>query len=99
MMTAEGERIEGIVKKITDTHVTLDFNHQLAGETVKYVGKIVNVREATDEEKNPPRQQCGGCSGCGDGGCDKDGCEKDGCDGNHDGNCCHQDDDCCKGHA
>lgn len=69
MMTAEGMRIEGIVKEISDDKVTVDFNHQLAGETVKYTGKVINVREATDEEKNPPRNQCGGCNGGDCGGC------------------------------
>ena len=88
MMTADGMRIEGIVKEITDGTVTVDFNHQLAGETVKYTGKIISVREATEEEKNPPRQ-CGGCGGgdcggCGDGDCNKEG----GCDSQGDGDCC-----------
>ena len=98
LMTADGMRIEGIVKEIADDTVTVDFNHQLAGETVKYTGKIINVREATEEEKNPPRH-CGGCGGgdcggCGDGGCDKDG----GCEGHHhdDGDCCGKDCGCDK---
>ena len=92
MMTAEGMRIEGIVKEITNDKVTVDFNHQLAGETVRYAGRIINVREATDEEKNP-KHHCGGCGGgdcgggdcggCGEGGCDKE----DGCEGNG-GDCC-----------
>lgn len=82
MMTGDGMRIEGIVKEITDTNVTIDFNHQLAGETVKYSGKVINVREATDEEKNPPRHQCGGCGGGDCGGCGGD-CDKDG-----NGDCC-----------
>ena len=85
LMTAEGMRIEGLVKEIADDTVTVDFNHQLAGETVKYTGKVMGLREATEEEKNPPRH-CGGCGGgdcvgCGEGGCEKeDGCEKNGCD-------------------
>ena len=77
MMTGDGMRIEGIVKEIANDTVTIDFNHQLAGETVKYAGKVINVREATEEEKNPPRHQCGGCGGgsCGD------------CEGGDCGNC------------
>ena len=81
MMTADGMRIEGLVTEITDTTVTLDFNHPFAGETMRYLGKVISVRDATEEEKNPPRQ-CGGCGGgdcggCGEGGCDKEGgCEK-----------------------
>ena len=92
MMTAEGMRIEGIVKEITSDKVTVDFNHQLAGETVKYTGKVLNVREATDEEKNPPHH-CGGCGGGDCGGCGEGGCDnKEGCEGHHDdGDCCHKD--------
>lgn len=97
MMTSEGMRIEGVVMEITDDTVTIDFNHQLAGETIKYSGKIVNVREATDEEKNPPRHQCGGC-----GGGDCGGCEGGDCGNEHDGECCgkgkghhHGDGECC----
>ena len=97
MMTGDGMRIEGIVKEITDDTVTIDFNHQLAGETVKYTGKVINVREATDEEKNPPRHQCGGCGGGDCGGCEGGDCDKD-----HDGECCgkgkghhHGDGECC----
>ena len=87
MMTAEGMRIEGIVKEITDNNVTVDFNHQLAGETVRYKGKVVGVRDATQEELNPPKHHCGGggchgCEGCDDNGagCDHE-CD---CDGNCD---------------
>ncbi len=87
MMTSDGVRIEGIVKEIADNTVTLDFNHQLAGETVKYTGKVVNVREATEEEKNPPRHQCGGCNGGDCGGCGDD--KKEGCEGNCDCDNCN----------
>ena len=69
MMTANGQRVEGLVIEITDTHVTLDFNHQLAGESVRYQGEVLVVRDATDAELHP-HQGCGSCSGnCGDGGC------------------------------
>ena len=102
MMTSDGMRIEGIVKEVTDNTVTIDFNHPLAGETVKYAGKVINVREATEEEKNPPRHQCGGCGGGDCGGCNEGDCNKEGCDKDHDGDCCkgdkdHDGDCCCKG--
>ncbi|MBR5639908.1 MAG: FKBP-type peptidyl-prolyl cis-trans isomerase [Muribaculaceae bacterium] len=88
MMTADGMRIEGIVKEITDSTVTVDFNHPYAGETVKYTGKVIGVREATEDEKNPPRH-CGGCGGGDCGGCGEGDCDKD-CEGHHhgDGECC-----------
>jgi len=88
MMTGDGMRIEGIVKEITDDTVTIDFNHQLAGETVKYTGKVVNVREATDEEKNPQQHHCGGCGGGDCGGCEGGDCEGGDCNKEHDGECC-----------
>ena len=64
------------VVDITDTQVTLDFNHQLAGETVRYQGKVLQVRDATEQELHP-HQGCGSCGGsCGEGGCS-------GCSGCH----------------
>jgi len=65
MQTADGQRVMGQVVKMDDATVTLDFNHQLAGQTIKYVGEVITVREATQEELNPRK----GCAGCG-GGCD-----------------------------
>lgn len=72
MQTADGQRVMGQVVKMDDATVTLDFNHQLAGQTIKYVGKVVTVREATAEELNPRKGCAGSCGGsCGDcgGGC------------------------------
>jgi FKBP-type peptidyl-prolyl cis-trans isomerase SlyD len=104
MMTADGYRVSGLVEKVTDDKVIIDFNHQLAGETVKYVGEVITVRDATPEELNPKHHQCDcGCDhdhgdGCGDG-CDcgcghdhgDDGCD---CDHKHGDNCGCDD---CKG--
>lgn len=70
MMTQEGMRLDGQVIKVTDDKVFMDFNHQLAGETVRYAGFVQLVREATPEELNPKHHGCGcGCEECG-GGCD-----------------------------
>lgn len=66
MMTAEGMRVIGQVVKMEGETVTLDFNHQLAGQTLKYVGEVITVREATVEELNPRK---GGCAGSCGGGC------------------------------
>lgn len=68
MMTADGFRINGLVKEVTDKHVRMDFNHPLAGKAVRFDGKVLAVRDATDEELHPA-QGCGcGCHGgdCGD---------------------------------
>ena len=39
-----------VVTKVTDTHVTLDGNHPLAGQDLTFEVEITEVREATDEE-------------------------------------------------
>lgn len=82
MMTQQGFTVRGKILDITDTIVRMDFNHPFAGMTVKYDGKIVEVRDATVEELNP-HHGCGcgcGCGhdhDCGDG-CG-DSCGHDGC--------------------
>ena len=79
MMTQEGMRIEGQVVKVTDDKVFMDFNHQLAGETVRYCGYVQLVRDATPEELQPQHHGCGcGCDDCKDGDCGHD--HGDGCD-------------------
>ncbi len=82
MMTADGYRINGLVKEVTADKVKMDFNHPLAGKAVRFDGKILAVRDATPEELQPAQ---GGCS-CG---CDHESCgEGEGHCGCGDG-CCH----------
>ncbi len=84
MMTADGFRINGLVKEVTDKEVVMDFNHPLAGKDVRFKGEVKTVRDATPEELQPAH----GCGcGCHDHGCGDEGC---GC-GDHDhGHCdCH----------
>ena len=75
MMTEDGYRVHGIVVNVSEDKVTLDFNHPLAGKTVRYTGKVLVVRDATAEDMQP-QHSCGGCScghdSCGDscGGCE-----------------------------
>lgn len=80
MMTADGFRINGLVKEVTDKHVKMDFNHPLAGKPVRFDGTILEVRDATPEELQPAagcgcgcdHESCGsgnGKCGCGDGCC------------------------------
>ena len=71
MQTEEGYRMDGLVVEVGDKEVTLDFNHQLAGERVKYAGRVLLVRDATPEELAPKHHHC-------DCGCD---CEHDHCHG------------------
>ena len=78
MMTQDGMRVEGIVTQVTDDKVTMDFNHQLAGETVRYAGYVQLVRDATPEELQPKHHHGCGCEDCGGGDCGHD--HGDGCD-------------------
>ena len=87
MMTSEGYRIMGRVLNISGDKVTMDFNHPLAGRDVRFCGKVLNARPATEEELHPVHH-CGcGCDhghddcGCGDDHC---GCGDD-CDCDHEG--------------
>lgn len=82
MMTDTGLRINGKVLEVGDK-VKMDFNHPFAGKTVRYDGRIIDVRDATEDELRP-RHSCGGCGGCGGGACSDGNCGGDGCS---DGNC------------
>lgn len=46
----EGILFEAIVTEITDSDITLDFNHPLAGKTLHYEVQVIEVRTATEEE-------------------------------------------------
>ncbi|MCF6365947.1 MAG: peptidylprolyl isomerase [Bacteroidales bacterium] len=46
----KGNRFNGQVISVTGELVKLDFNHPLAGEDLFFTGKIVNIREATEQE-------------------------------------------------
>lgn len=78
MMNADGGVMPGTVVKVGDQHVTMDFNHQMAGKDLHFTGEILLVRDATAEELtnglHGERQGCGGKCGS----CNSD-CEK-GCD-------------------
>ncbi len=50
MHDAEGNKLIGRVLELTDAHVRMDFNHPLAGNDLHFVGEIIEVREATEEE-------------------------------------------------
>lgn len=73
LMDNEGNKINAQVVSVNDTHVKVDLNHPLAGETLHFKGKVLEVREATEEELSALLGG-GGCSGCGDGGCGDGSC-------------------------
>jgi FKBP-type peptidyl-prolyl cis-trans isomerase SlyD len=50
MQDEKGNHFEGKVVSVNDDVVKLDFNHPLAGEDLYFSGKILNIREATQQE-------------------------------------------------
>lgn len=78
LMDSEGNRLQAQVVSVNDTHVTVDLNHPLAGENLHFKGKVLEVREATEEELNALLGGGCGCGGnCGDGCGDDCGCDDD----------------------
>lgn len=76
MMDAQGNRLNGTVKELTEENVKMDFNHPLAGADLCFQGSVLDVREATEQElAEAAGVNSGGCGcdsnggGCGDGGC------------------------------
>lgn len=51
LMDEEGDLLEALVREVTDEAVVLDFNSPLAGKTLKYHVKVVDLREPTAEEQ------------------------------------------------
>lgn len=76
MMDNSGNRMNGVVKAISEETVTMDFNHPMSGKTLNFEVEVVGVREVTEADT-----MGGGCSGCGcgEGGCDEGGCGEGDC--------------------
>lgn len=86
MMSSNGQRMNGLVLEINDEVVKMDFNHPLAGEDLFFSGKVIGVREASDEEVAQILSGGGGC-GCGSGGdCSTSDCGDGSC-GTESGGC------------
>ncbi len=64
MLTEDGYTVTGKVIEMTPETVTMDFNHPFAGLNVQFDGEVVEVRDATEEEKQPKHGCCGGHCGC-----------------------------------
>lgn len=78
LMDSEGHRLNAQIVSISDSHVKVDLNHPLAGETLHFKGSVLEVREATQKELD---SIFGGSCGCGSGscGCGEDDCDDEGC--------------------
>ena len=46
----DGQPMSGVVQKISEDKVTMDFNHQLAGKELHFSGSIASLRAALVEE-------------------------------------------------
>ncbi len=75
MYTPDGQTVQGSVLEVRDDVVVMDFNHPLAGETLHFIGKVLDEHEATGAEM---QQFFGGHGGCGCGSHDG---ESSGCGG------------------
>ena len=50
MQDQSGNPLRGIVIEMNDQSVKMDFNHPLAGKELNFTGKVVEVREADENE-------------------------------------------------
>jgi FKBP-type peptidyl-prolyl cis-trans isomerase SlyD len=70
MQDSSGNKLTGTIIEIKADSVLMDFNHPLAGNKLYFEGKIVDVREATDEELSHGHAinagTCDHCEDCGD---------------------------------
>ena len=89
LQNEDGNHFYGKIVEVGEEKVKVDLNHPLAGETLHFEGKVLENREATDDEVKGmiARMTGGGCHGCGHDHCegDCDGHHHDGCDCGH----CH----------
>lgn len=75
LQTPEGHQMMAVITDVTETHVTLDLNHPLAGEALTFKLRVVDIREEGEEgtEAWDAADECG-----------EEGC----CGGSHEGGCC-----------
>ena len=78
LVNEDGNRFMGRILEIGDSKVKVDLNHPLAGLDLHFVGRVVESRQARQDEiermvKMMSGEGCGGCGGgdCGD--CGKEG--------------------------
>lgn len=77
MRDSNGNNLNGVVVAIEDEHVTMDFNHPMAGKTLHFAGKVTDLREATAievESKMLESELAAQAGGCGSGGCGSGSC-------------------------
>jgi FKBP-type peptidyl-prolyl cis-trans isomerase SlyD len=61
MMDSEGHPLTGLICEIAEKSVKMDFNHPMAGINLYFTGKILDVRNATEDEIAGLNHSCSGC--------------------------------------
>jgi len=96
-----GETVQVTVKKIDGDDITIDYNHPMAGRTLMFTVKILNIREATEEEIQTgvvgglaSADGCCGGGSCGDNKSHSNKKESECCGGEKHG----EEHECCGGH-
>jgi FKBP-type peptidyl-prolyl cis-trans isomerase SlyD len=69
MMDGDGNQLNGIINEITEEHVRMDFNHPMAGVDLFFTGKVVDVREATEQDLSATMNSCSSCGSHGESSC------------------------------
>ena len=107
MLNRDGNVEQGTILEVNEDSVIMDFNHPMAGKTLNFSGKVIEVRDATDRELSeglhgeylPPEEGGKRCRRHG-GRCHKEeeggGCCKD--EGKEGDGCCRKEgtEGCCK---
>ena len=69
MQDNSGNKLNGIVREVSDEKVKMDFNHPLAGNHLFFTGQITEIRNATEDELHHGHahtaHSCEGCDDCG----------------------------------
>ncbi len=50
MQDQQGNPMDGEIVDLNEQEVVVDFNHPLAGEALRFVGEVIEIREASAEE-------------------------------------------------
>lgn len=67
MQDRYGNKLSGKIIEISDKEVKMDFNHPMAGKSLAFRGKVLEVREATEQELKAhvhghDASQCSSCN-------------------------------------
>jgi FKBP-type peptidyl-prolyl cis-trans isomerase SlyD len=61
MIDTSGNPLYGIINEISDRSVRMDFNHPMAGVNLFFSGKIIDVREPSEDELHANNKACSVC--------------------------------------